>query len=367
MNITFTLLSILLLMPSRMLLAAETTSPANSDTPRVAKFKDDRAAALSFTLDDNLRDQYDVAVPLLNKYGIHATFFVIPGRTPETNKEAAQKKPGDWGGISWPQLKELAAQGHEIANHTWMHMTLIYTKDGKRVDIPTAALEEQVAKGYNAIKEKIGLAPLTFCAPGNGVDDAVRAMALKYHLAVREKFTQRFGDWPPTNKTFTAEQANVSVDRAITKGEAMIWMIHAITEGYNAVSSPAVIENHLKYVKSREDVLWVDTFANVSRYTLERDAAKLTQSVSENRATFTVECPLDQTKFNYPLTVVIPVKGAQQASARMAGSEVALPVEVIKNRILVQVAPSREQVVVTWQNATDMPPSAQPMPAKTNK
>jgi len=83
-----------------------------------------------------LRDQYDVAVPLLNKYGIHATFFVIPGRTPETNEEAAKKKPGEWGGISWPQLRELAANGHEIANHTWMHTPLINTKNGSTNQSP---------------------------------------------------------------------------------------------------------------------------------------------------------------------------------------------------------------------------------------
>ena len=344
-RLTGLLLTLPLLLP-----AAEITSNVNPDAIRVAKFKGDRAAALSFTLDDNLRDQYDVAVPLLKKYGIHATFFVISGRTADTNEEAAKKKPGDWGGISWPQLKELAAQGHEIANHTWMHTPLINSKDGKREDLPADQLEEQVAKGYRCIQEMIGVAPLTFCAPGNGVDEAVRSMALKYHIALREKNTQRFGDWPPTNKTFSAEKANAMVDQAIAKGDPMVWMIHAITHGYNAVSSPNVLEDHLKYVKSREDALWVDTFANVSRYTLERGAAKLTGSISHNRAAFTVECPLDQTKFNEPLTVVIPVKDAERVEAKRDGSNVLLPVEVRKDRVLVQVVPSLEQVVVTWQN-----------------
>ena len=124
-RLTGLLLTLPLLLP-----ATEISSNVNPDAIWVAKFKGDRLAALSFTLDDNLRDQYDVAVPLLNKYGIHATFFVISGRTADTNEEAAKKKPGDWGGISWPQLKELAAQGHEIANHTWMHTQLINSKDG---------------------------------------------------------------------------------------------------------------------------------------------------------------------------------------------------------------------------------------------
>jgi hypothetical protein len=329
--------------------AAPSGSSGDQDGIRVAKFKDDRVAALSFTFDDNLRDQYDVVVPLLSEYGIRGTFFVISGRTPETNEEAAKKKPGDWGGISWPQLGELAAQGHEIANHTWTHITLVNVKDGKREDLTTDILEEQVAKGYNAIKEKIGVAPLTFCAPGNALDDAVRAMALKYHIAVREKNMQRFGDWPPTSRTFTTETANALVDAAIKKGDHMIWMVHAIKEGYNAVSSPDVFGDHLKYVKSREDTLWVDTFANVSLYILERDAANVAGGISGNKATFTIECPLDKMKFNFPLTVLIPVNNAAQAEAKRNGSNMALPIEVRKDCILVQVAPSPEPVVVMWR------------------
>lgn len=349
MRLKFLTLTAFVLTPLAALRSAETGSSINPDAIRVAKFKDDRVAALSLTFDDNLRDQYDVAVPLLEQHGIHATFFVIAGRTPETNEEAAKKKPGDWGGISWPQLKELAAQGHEIANHTWTHGTLINSKDGKREDIPADKLEEQVAKGYNAIKEKIGVAPLTFCAPGNALDEAVRAMALKYHIAVREKNMQRFGDWPPTSRTFTAETANALVDQAIKKGDQMIWMAHAIKEGYNAVSSPDVFGDHLKYVKSREDTLWVDTFAHVSLYIRERDAAKVTGNISGNKATFFMDCPLDKMKFNFPLTVFIPVNNAAQAEAKRNGSNTALPVEVRKDCILVQAAPSPEEVVVTWR------------------
>ena len=87
MKFAIVLLTAMLLTPSAALPAAVADSSVTPDAIRIAKFKGDRAAALSFTFDDNLRDQYDVAVPLPNKYGIRATFFVIPGRTPETNEE----------------------------------------------------------------------------------------------------------------------------------------------------------------------------------------------------------------------------------------------------------------------------------------
>ena len=314
----------------------------HADEIRVAKFAGDRAAAVSFTFDDNLRDQDDFAVPLLTKHDIHATFFVIPGLTPDTNEEAGNKKVSEWGSISWQRLREIAALGHEIGSHSWTHPELKKCDDAK--------LEEEVRKGYEAIAEKMGTPPLTFCYPGNGVDDRVRAVALKYHIAAREKNIQRFGDWPPTNKGFTAEKANAMVDRAIEKGELLVWMIHAIANGYNALSSPDVLEDHFKYVKSRADAIWVNTFSNVTRYAMERDAAKLTQSMSFNRAVFTVEGPLDRSKFNYPLTIVIPVKNAAKVVAKRSGARVPLPVEVRKDRILVQAVPSSAQVAVSWQN-----------------
>ena len=325
----------------------ESGSANNLEVIHIAKFKGDRAAAVSITLDDGLRNQDDIAVPLLNQYGFKATFFVIPGLTPETNEEEIKKKPGDLGGICWPHLKDLAAQGHEIANHTWTHVPLTKNKDGQSVDMEPAKLDAQVAKAYEAIKERIGVAPFTFATPGNGINDVVRTAAHKYHPVIREH-CERFGAWPPTSKDFTAEKANAIVDRYLAQGKPLVWMIHAITDGYNALSGPDVFEDHLKYLKSREEVLWIDTFANVMRYTMERDAAKLTQSVTKQGATFTLECALDPNQFHDPLTVVVPVKNVARAEAKREDNGMLLPVEVQKDRILILTSPSPKQVMVKW-------------------
>ncbi len=350
MNQLLLLLLALTLTTQSAVYAAGSESADHSEVISIAKFKNNRAAAVSITLDDGLRNQDDLAVPLLNQYGIKATFFVIPGLTPETNEEAARKKPGDWGGISWLRLKELAAQGHEIASHTWTHESVISTKDGQRVHMEPAKLEAQVAKAYEAIKSRIGVAPFTFASPGNAIDEVIRAAAHKSHPVIRDQ-CERFGPWPPSSKDFTTEQANAMVERYLAAGKPLVWMIHAITEGYNAQSSPDVLENHLKYLKSREEVLWLDTYANVKRYTMERDSAKLTQSISGNSATFTLESALDQAQFHDPLTVIIPAKDAAQVIAKGQHSGALLPVEVRKDRILIQTVPSTEPVEVTWRSS----------------
>lgn len=49
----------------------------------VARFKDDREAAISFTIDDGREDAATVGAPLFDRYGIHVSFFLIVGGIPD--------------------------------------------------------------------------------------------------------------------------------------------------------------------------------------------------------------------------------------------------------------------------------------------
>ena len=62
--------------------------------------------AVSLSFDDGMRSQREVAVPLLNRYGIRATFYVNP------RDDYATMLAG------W---QDAAAAGHEIGNHTINH------------------------------------------------------------------------------------------------------------------------------------------------------------------------------------------------------------------------------------------------------
>jgi peptidoglycan/xylan/chitin deacetylase (PgdA/CDA1 family) len=64
-------------------------------------------AAVSFTYDDGLNSQLDNAVPMLDRHGFKATFFL----TEENVREG--RRLADW--------QRVAAEGHEVANHTVTH------------------------------------------------------------------------------------------------------------------------------------------------------------------------------------------------------------------------------------------------------
>src|SRR3989344_3024981 len=63
-----------------------------------------RACAINF--DDGRSDGYTTIFPILKKYGIHATFYVI------TDFLGKQEY------MSWEQVDRLYREGHEIGSHT---------------------------------------------------------------------------------------------------------------------------------------------------------------------------------------------------------------------------------------------------------
>jgi peptidoglycan/xylan/chitin deacetylase (PgdA/CDA1 family) len=304
----------------------------------VARFAGDRAAAISYTFDDNLRDQYTLALPMLNDVGFKGTFFVIAGKTAETPEEGAarQRDPnvrGKWGGISWPELKEMSQQGHEIASHTWSHAGL--------TRLSPEELDTELSKAYESIKAHIGKPPLTLAFPGNGSNAAVQAAALKYHVAFRA-FQEA------TTDKSTVASLNAWADQLVREKKWGVLMTHAILDGYAAMSKPEIFRDHLKYVKGLGNDVWVDTFANVARYNLERDDAKvIVLSAGRNSVSFTVVGQLDPTRYDVPLTLVIEAPGATTGTAERAGRD--LPARIAGGTIQVDANPTPHAVTVTWR------------------
>src|SRR5690606_41285032 len=63
-----------------------------------------RKAAVSLAYDDALESQLDNAVPALQRHGLKATFYIVPGR------EGLQNRLEDW--------RALAGMGHALGNHS---------------------------------------------------------------------------------------------------------------------------------------------------------------------------------------------------------------------------------------------------------
>jgi peptidoglycan/xylan/chitin deacetylase (PgdA/CDA1 family) len=83
-------------------------------------------ALISLTFDDGLLCQFERAVPVLDRHGFQATFFLVANTQPIFEDPWAEAKGYTWHKISWSAgdirfLKNMAARGHEIASHTVKH------------------------------------------------------------------------------------------------------------------------------------------------------------------------------------------------------------------------------------------------------
>ena len=325
-----------------MVLAVPLTSAisiAESGLPvvRIAKFPGNRAAAISYTFDDGLRDQYTVAVPMLNEVGFKGTFFIIAGRTAGTPQEGEKKQSDSkarnrWGGISWPELKEMADQGHEIASHTWSHPDMTKLTPGEA--------DAEFGKAFEMIKARIGKPPLTVAFPFNQSTPEVEAIARKYHIACR---TFQLG----ASEKSTVASLNRWADQLIEERKRGVLMAHAISDGYAQFSDPEILRTHLKYVRSRGVDICVDTFANIALYEKERDESSLGVIGKSGKLICQLTSNLDPVIYNMPLTLVIDTVDATEARAKRAGSE--LPVRMTKNAIEIDAVPSEHAITVEWK------------------
>ena len=121
----------------------------------VSPWAADCKGAVSLTFDDGSQSQLDIAIPILNVYGLHGTFYINPS------------------GDDWEQRlapwREVACAGHEIGNHTIGHICSRNFGWGAARTLETITLEEMEADIVEADRRIKELVPeqttRSFCYP----------------------------------------------------------------------------------------------------------------------------------------------------------------------------------------------------------
>jgi hypothetical protein len=96
-----------------------------------------------------------------------------------------------------------------------------------------------------------------------------------------------------------------------TAGQKNIWLvlvIHGIEGiGWEALTIQS-IDEYFRYIKSKENDLWVATFGDVAKYMRERMNSKVKSSENKGKITVTFTHSLDKSMYDLPLTLKTVVR-----------------------------------------------------------
>ena len=230
-----------------------------------------RQGAISLTFDDGLPSQLRRAVPLLNEYGLRATFYLCP-REPHW-----EQRLEPW--------REVAAAGHELGNHTTRHTCSQVLRDNLDArsleDCTLDEIGEDIVLGLERIRQltphqgDMSLAyPCYFTHVGEGTTrQSYVPVVAKHHIAGRTGLSELanhpltatlscLSSWPG-ERTWGPTLVGLA-ERCVTEGRWGIFTFHGIDEGHLSVNDVDFIEL-CRHLQRHSDRIWVAPVAEVAR------------------------------------------------------------------------------------------------------
>jgi len=292
----------------------------------LATWRGFRASAVSYTFDDNSPKQFSVAQPFFDKRGFPAAFFCIVG-----NLSSSQ----------WTAIESASAKGHEIGSHTLTHPDLTPLTDQQVTD--------ELADSKKLIESHTGKKCVSLAYPYCRVPK--RSITSQYYPFARSCDGSSV---PATPSDFLSIGAlgpevgmNAASDSAASSGRWLVWLIHGIDDDPACCPTDSrILEANLDHVAGDPEKWWVETFGNVCRYIQERNAAVLTVvSDSGNSITLRLTHSLDDTVFNYPLTVRRPMPSGW-ANAVITQNGTPVPSRIVNSSLVFDVVPNGGDIVL---------------------
>ncbi|MCK5824378.1 MAG: T9SS type A sorting domain-containing protein [Ichthyobacteriaceae bacterium] len=330
--------------------------PAGEGEASVCLWDDDRLAAFTITIDDNIENNIPFWKSMNAKYGFNFTWFLITEAATQYNVSPK----------GWDLYNELAETGNQINGHddrNWYTITplppgVTNPTDAEYLDRITATktkVETEVTSGNNKC--------LTYAFPfGEGNETEAR----KIFIANR-------------GTTGTLNQANeinyfnvnsisnpyVYTDQSsrdkyilplITTSSTLFgenfyrgWgstHFHAL----HTTAEEGIVDDFLQYLSDKEDDIWVDGFTRVAQYSQSFATHNLViDEATPVQIKFTLTDDMLDSAFDYPLTVKIKVGDAwANVTATQNGASVAAKIisYIGSKYVLVNAVPDGGQVIV---------------------
>jgi hypothetical protein len=241
--------------------------PSGSTT--TFQWPEGKKMALSLTFDDARLSQPDRGIPLLDKYGMKATFYISPG--------SMKQRLEAW--------KKAAANGHDIGNHSLVHPcsgNFAWSRDKALEDYTLDKMGMELDSASNLINNLLGIHPVSFAYPCGQTFVGRGKMTRSYVPLIAEKFESGRG-WlgeSPNDPAFcdlsqlmgmeldgkSFEQVMILIEEAKSRGLWLILAGHEMNEGGSQTSLLTTIEAICKYASDPANGVWLDNVHNIAAY-----------------------------------------------------------------------------------------------------
>ena len=236
-----------------------------------------KAWALSLSFDDAQLSQLTMGIPLFNKTGVRATFYVLPG--------PLEQRLADW--------KAVVDNGHEIGNHTVNHPcagNFDWVTEEKNIrNYSLERMRNELKEANRRIGELLGISPDSFAYTCGETAVGEGSGSISFIPLVAKLFSSGRG-WQEeaANNPLTVDLAHVPgmkmddtsfdslkpiLDMARSKGYWVVLVGHQIarigeqqTGGYAYTTRLEMLEELIRYAKDPANQAWLAPVGDVAGY-----------------------------------------------------------------------------------------------------
>lgn len=247
------------------------------DGMREFRWPEGKRAAVSLSFDDARPSQIDAGLPILEKYGVSATFYVSVWPPYGSVRE----RLADW--------RQAVACGHEIGNHTLTHPcsgNFQWSRHNALEDYTLDRMREEMDKANDIIEKLLAVKPVTFAYPA-GQKFVGRGKTLKSYVPLTaERFMVGRG-WndetandpafcdlaqvmgtPMDDLEFT--RIEPMLEKAKAQGQWLILCGHDVGQPGPQSTHTSTLEAICRYAQDPANELWVDTVKEIGNYILQQ-------------------------------------------------------------------------------------------------
>lgn len=262
--------------------------------------------ALSLTFDDARLSQIDTGIPLLDKYGVKATFYISPG--------SVLKRSDKW--------KMAVLNGHDIGNHSVYHPcsgNFAWSRDKALEEYSLQKMRTELDSANRFINEFLDVNPVSFAYPcgqtfigrGAGVQSYVPLIASMFESGrgwLNEAPNDpEFCDLAQLNGTEldgkSFDQVLKLIETAKANGQWLVLAGHEMNEEGFQTSQLKTIEAICKYATDPSSEIWIDNMHAVASYVeqkrLEESTAKYRKGVITIKARPGAKVNVEQLKHEF--------------------------------------------------------------------